>query len=384
MNKDEYSEVIAGKILLGKIIPTSVDTKDVSAPFDRIVELTQKSNWTPEMILEEVGFFIYNKAIEAATSVETLDADWAKLLRQSSIRYEVGKDFKDAADSLIRGEHIDVGRLIHTAYRLDQSEFRIIKGNEVDPGIVPFRKTYWDPIDVHIGGIPESGLTVIGAPPGVGKTSLLIRMAIQAAKNGKPTMLFSMEMTNRQLMYRFLQLDSSITEEQKSLISICDDIISPTELSTLAATVGKDIWFIGVDFAELMFGGGGKNSSSESIMAEVYRILATTAKMLNVPIVLLSQLNRDYQDSIPQITHLRYTGMAEALASLILLIYNPSAVFVAQDSKGALPRKPNTGYIIMGKSRYGHNYPGYGRFAIEVQWDGIAGWGTSPGQMRPL
>jgi replicative DNA helicase len=119
-------------------------------------------------------------------------------------------------------------------------------------------------------------------------------------------------------------------------------------------------------------------------MAQVYLTLARAAKITGVPFILLSQLSRSYTGGMPEITHLRYTGMAEALSALILLLYNPSAIFVSQSSGGALPRQAGKGYIIVGKSRYGHKYPGHGRFAIQCDWDGAAGWGDDKGIMKPL
>jgi replicative DNA helicase len=179
---------------------------------------------------------------------------------------------------------------------------------------------------------------------------------------------------------------SPINQQERSNILICDDILKPSQVSSVATLIPDDLHFIGVDFAELMLAGG--SDRTESAMAEVYSTLVYTAKTLNVPIVLLSQLSRSYQGGLPQITHLRYTGMAEALASLILLLYNPFAIFASQDSQGALPKQRGKGYVIVGKTRYGHNSMNQvtsGRFAIQLDWDGKGGWGDlPPKEVHPL
>jgi len=59
-----------------------------------------------------------------------------------------------------------------------------------------------------------------------------------------------------------------------------------------------------------------------------------------------------------------------------LLIYNKGAIFVKQDSGGALPHVKGKAWIIVGKSRYGNVARQGGRFAIQVGWDGAKGWGN--------
>ncbi len=383
MNREELSELVAGKMILREIASTAVNPDDLIPPYDEIARLIQREKkWDTELLIEEIDYFPVERAMNTAGSVNGMPADWSKMLHTAAVRQVVGNSLALAGQKLIRGEKVDSAEIIQDAYKLDGSKRSVETADQITPGLAPFLKTYWPPIDVHIGGIPKSGLTVIGAPPGVGKTSLLITLAVQSAKNGKKSLIFSMEMTSQQLLHRMLQLDPTLTMEERKLIHIVDDIMTPAQVSSLSTVVGNDIHFVGIDFAELMLVGDG--SSSESIMAQVYLTLARAAKITGVPFILLSQLNRSYAGGMPEITHLRYTGMAEALSSLILLLYNPSAIFVSQSSNGALPRIKGKGYIIMGKSRYGHKWPGHGRFAIQVDWDGVMGWGQDKGIMKPL
>lgn len=383
MNREELSELVAGKLCTREIASIAVNAADLTPPYDEIAKYVQSNkSWTLESLIEDVDYYLVERAMSVADSTTDLPADWPKMLHTSAVRFDVGSSLMLRANELLRGESVDSAEIIQAAYKLEGASKQIMKASEIVPGIAPFQRTFWAPVDTHIGGIPKASLTVVGAPPGVGKTSLLIRMAVAAAQNGKRSLIFSMEMTGQQLLHRMLQLETGLTMEQRELILIADDIMTPAQVASLASVITDDLYFVGIDFAELMLVGDG--SSSESVMAQVYLTLARAAKITGIPFVLLSQLSRGYVGGIPGINHLRYTGMAEALSSLILLLYNPSAIFVNQSSGGALPRIAGQGYIIVGKSRYGHNHPGHGRFAIQCDWGGKTGWGTDPGIMKPL
>ncbi len=383
MNREELSELVAGKLCTREIASIAVNAADLTPPFDEIAKYVQKNKmWTLEELIEDVDYYVVERAMSVADNTTDLPADWPKMLHTSAVRFDVGTSLMLKANELLRGESVDSADIIQSAYKLAGASKQIMKASEIEPGIAPFQRTFWAPIDTHIGGIPKAGLTVVGAPPGVGKTSLLIRMAVAAAQNGKRSLIFSMEMTGQQLLHRMLQLEEGLTMEERDMILIADDIMTPAQVASLASVITDDLYFVGIDFAELMLVGDG--SSSEAVMAQVYLTLARAAKITGIPFVLLSQLSRGYVGGIPGINHLRYTGMAEALSALILLLYNPSAIFVNQSSGGALPRIAGKGYIIMGKSRYGHNHPGHGRFAIQCDWDGKTGWGTDGGIMKPL
>ena len=80
---------------------------------------------------------------------------------------------------------------------------------------------------------------------------------------------------------------------------------------------------------------------------------------------------------------LRYTGMAEALAALVLFLHNPTQIFI--ESSDALPLIDGRGYIIVAKSRFGYKdgrHSGVG--AIQLAWDGATGWGDKEYGWYPL
>lgn len=362
----------------------AVSVDDLLSPYSDIARIVQdETGWSIDEIIQRVGYFPVDRAMTAADHVNGVPADWPRLLHRVAVRDVVGSKLERASQVLRRGDLYEPSELVKLARQLAGDIGAVETADNVKSEQMSFRKTFWHPIDAFVGGIPKAGLTVIGAPPGVGKTSLLVKMAAIAARNGKKSLLFSMEMTGSQLKHRMLATQELTSEEQK-LISISDDILMPSEVASIAALTPDidDLWFIGIDFAELMMVGG-RDNNTEAIMGRIYLDMSRMAKYLRIPIVLLSQLNRNYQGGLPQITHLRYSGMAEAVASLILLIYNRKAIFVRQDSGGALPDAKDKAWLIVGKSRYGHNTKYSGRFAIQVGWTGKGGWGDT-GAAFPL
>jgi hypothetical protein len=77
---------------------------------------------------------------------------------------------------------------------------------------------------------------------------------------------------------------------------------------------------------------------------------------------------------------LRYSGMGEALASLVLFLHNPSQIYIQQAD--TLPLEEGKGYIVVAKSRFGYKLGGPG--AVQLDFDGATGWGDEGYQWFPL
>src|SRR6185295_565339 len=230
------------------------------------------------------------------------------------------------------------------------------------------------PLDLHVGGIPKHGLTVIGGAPGTGKTYTLVKLAVAFAKKHpkKKLILFTMEMTMGQLAARLLD-EANIPLAIRKNITLYEDSMSPTDVVAIAARM-DDVGLVCIDFAEMMI----QDEVSESSVAAAYRTLANAAKNLRCPFVLLSQLSRGYVNRIPMLTDLRYSGAAEAMGALVMLLFNPSQIVVGADENKTLPYRPGRAWIIIAKSRFGHKHKGPG--AMEVEWrEEEGGWGDNSG-----
>ena len=171
-------------------------------------------------------------------------------------------------------------------------------------------------LDKMTGGLQQSDLIIIAARPGVGKSSLSLSMAFNAAlRYGKHIGVFSLEMSGEQLVQRLLSMDTGVDSQRLRLGYVDDDewpaisrslgnlasapiyiddtpAISVIELRSksrrLQAEFGVDM--IIVDYLQLMRGGRSDNRVQE--VAEITRSLKELARELNVPVVALSQLSR--------------------------------------------------------------------------------------------
>jgi replicative DNA helicase len=291
-----------------------------------------------------------------------------------------------------RGEDVDVGKIMAIIQTLEKEQTDFLTMDKVEPAKqeelwVPTYYLPWDanvgPNVAGLGGVIRGGLSIIGAPPGVGKTTLLLRMFVNMAKASKRVAFFSMEMTLSQVALRMLEMEK-LPKKVRQRILASEEVCPVQEVYAKAArlaAVYPDLYCIGIDFADLMVEG----EQTESMMGDIYKTLAVLAKRTGVPIILISQLSRRYEGGLPRVSHLRYSGMAEATASLVALLYNPDNLWVdmGQTRKdNPLPFSPGKAYIILGKSRYGFKHGGIGAFLVD--WKGDMGWGETSLGWYPL
>lgn len=193
-------------------------------------------------------------------------------------------------------------------------------------------------LDKMLGGLQKSDLIILAARPGVGKTSLAISVAQAAArKYGKRVAVFSLEMSNEQLVQRMLAAETGIDSQRLRLGDIhgedewhrlmeaagalsdapifIDDTpaISALELRTKARRLyaEHDLDLVVVDYLQLMTGGEKRNENRVQEISNISRGLKGLARELNVPVLALSQLSRAVegrQDKRPILSDLRESG----------------------------------------------------------------------------
>jgi replicative DNA helicase len=207
-------------------------------------------------------------------------------------------------------------------------------------------------VDDHTAGFQPGNLIILAARPGMGKTSLALTMAAEAARvDQKPVAFFSLEMTNEELVQRLLasaaRLDSqklkrgnihdnewttlSEAMSQLSMLPIyLDDSasITITEIRSRARRLkasSNGLGIIFIDYLQLVRPGQlSKGANRNDEIAEICRSLKATAKDLAVPIVALAQLNRAVearQDKRPMLSDLRDSGSIEQEADIVAFIY---------------------------------------------------------------
>ncbi|MCM1520393.1 MAG: replicative DNA helicase [Lachnoclostridium sp.] len=212
-------------------------------------------------------------------------------------------------------------------------------------------------LDKLTSGWQNSDLIIIAARPAMGKTAFVLSMAKNMAVSSNiPVAIFSLEMSNLQLVNRLIQNTCEIEGEKiksgqlspmewDQLMSrvkhlygaplFIDDTASLSifELRTKARRLVRehDVKFIIIDYLQLMNASGMKFGSREQEVSMISRSLKQLAKELNIPIVALSQLNRSVESrgadskdgKRPQLSDLRESGAIEQDADIVCFIHRP-------------------------------------------------------------
>lgn len=228
-------------------------------------------------------------------------------------------------------------------------------------------------------------LTLIAARPSQGKTALAMQIAenvarqLQADKDPGCVAVFSAEMSGWSLYHRMAGALAGVNihslrngkgapdeyarmeEAMDRLHSVpvwIDDNTGPTtaqmleQLSRLNETIPVRLMLF--DFVEL---GGDRAQKEDLRISAIAHNLKGIAKTLQIPVVALSQLNRDVENranKMPQLSDLRYSGMLEQLADVVMFIMRPE-YYVERATSVDVPQEDKQGvaYIQYAKNRNG-------------------------------
>ncbi len=229
-------------------------------------------------------------------------------------------------------------------------------------------------LDKLLGGLQRSDMLVMAGRPGMGKTSLALSIALQSARQWqKRVAIFSLEMSDEQLVQRLVSAETGIDSQRLRLGDIREDewptfiqatnllanspifiddtpAISALDLRSKArrlhAEHGLDLLI--VDYLQLMRGDFRSENRQQEI-SFISRSIKGLARELNIPVLALSQLSRQVEsrhDKRPMLSDLRESGSIEQDADVVMFIYrddvyNPDTEF------------PNIAEIIVGKHRSG-------------------------------
>jgi len=200
----------------------------------------------------------------------------------------------------------------------------------------------YDLLDKFTLGMPRGQLIIVAAAPGLGKTTFGLNVAIRSQK---PVLFFSIEMTKRELFERTLSIRSGIPHREikahrlkkedidrlyKTCIRniYCDDSSQLTvgqvraRLSSFCRKQKPGL--VIVDYLQLMNDPAKKNESEALRIGRITYGLKAIAKDFDVPMILISQLNRDYSkrtDKRPKMSDLRESGAIEQAAYMIFLLH---------------------------------------------------------------
>lgn len=211
-------------------------------------------------------------------------------------------------------------------------------------------KTGFTKLDEAIIGIPKSHLTTIASRPGMGKTSFMLQLKRNLVESGNKPLIISIEMTSDQLLIKdisaYSKIDSrliesgKITEAENKAISdaakkICEDNYFIEDdgnwtiekiKSTIRRYLIKDkIDIVFLDYLTLIRTPNRKDRYDLAV-GEITNSLREFAKETKLPIVILSQLNRDCEkrlDKKPILADLRESGSIEQDSKTVLFLFRP-------------------------------------------------------------
>ena len=246
-------------------------------------------------------------------------------------------------------------------------------------------QTGFSALDRVLAGMGKSDLVLVGARPGMGKTSFALNIATNVAKQTKKAVcIFSLEMSAEQLVNRVLASEALVNsytlrtgelkpEDWEHLavaageLSGCDILIDDTSGMTVTAMKAKlrrvqNLGLVVIDYLGLMQGDHHNDNRVQEV-SEISRSLKIMAKELMVPVVCCAQLSRGPEsrtDKKPMLSDLRDSGAIEQDADTVIFLYR-SEYYKTDDAAG---QDTSIAEVIIAKNRHGSTG------TVEMGWNG--------------
>ncbi len=271
--------------------------------------------------------------------VQGLALSAGQMTAQERIDEATGKLLALAEHGAGKGEPRSMGELLGSV--VNSIEARMLRGGEVS-GL----PTGFADLDAMLDGLKAGDLIIIAGRPSMGKSALALNIAENVALDGKPVMVFSLEMSDAQLITRALSSVGRINSKTLASGRLTDDdwdrvtnamgrlhkaplIIDQTPALSAGQMRARarrqkrkgGLALIVIDYLQLMRGQG-ENRHQE--LSAITKALKAMAKDLGVPVVCLSQLSRkveDRADKRPMMSDLRESGAIEEDADVIAMVY---------------------------------------------------------------
>lgn len=377
-----------------EIFRAMVELSDRSQPVDAI---TLTDALRSKGALEQIGGPGYIAELADAVPTAANVAHYARIVREKAVLRSLATIATDIASSayeasadvdefLDEAEHrifeISERRIkpsFHTMPELTRESLKLLERLYENRELVTGVPTGFKDLDVLTAGLQPSDLVVLAARPSMGKSALALNIAAYAAMEAEPkrgVAFFSLEMSKEQLVLRLLCSEARVDSAKAragylserdfpklaqaaarlSEAPIFIDDSSDTTAITLKAKCRRlarersnNLGLVIVDYIQLMRSSR-PGESREKEIAEISRSLKGLAKELKVPVIGLSQLNRQVEtrpDRRPLLADLRESGAIEQDADVIAFIYREE-MYKGKDSK-----EPGVAEIIVAKQRNG-------------------------------
>ncbi len=263
-----------------------------------------------------------------------------------------------------------------------QNVYREIETLSETGGAISGAKTGFSGLDKMLIQMGKGDLIIVGARPGMGKTSFAMNIAVNVAKSKKAVAIFSLEMSGEQLVTRILSSEALInsstlrtgqlkTEEWENLASVasslagCDIYVDDTSQITATEMKSKlrripNLGLVVIDYIGLMQSTSNTDNRAQQV-GEISRNLKIMAKDFGIPIVCCAQLNRGTEQrggdaKKPTLADLRDSGSIEQDADIVLFLYRDEYykdISGTQNNDPNVPDSANTAEVIVAKNRHG-------------------------------
>lgn len=390
--------------------------------------VTLKSDFEADEGLKEVGGPAYlARLMGAAIAPHSSIADYATMVVELANERRVYQMFKDGMDAIRSRSPLSE---VKSTVELALSEVSAEAGQADSVSLIAaftqaitnMNKAFSESrpmglqtgigvLDARLGGLFAPDLIVIAGRPSMGKTSLATSLALRAARQGVGVGVVSREMSEEGLAHRILSELSGVpyfeyrkahemspenfrktVEASKNGIDLPIEIVPPhiRDIGAIYSSAKKidrkfksvgGLGLLVVDYLQIV---GGKGNSRHEEIANVSVGLKNLAKMLNCPVVALSQLSRGVEmreNKRPVLPDLRESGQIEQDADVVLFTYRDSYYLERQTAEtdmekrnaqlDAIERSKNVMEIITAKQRFGPIGTDKIGFAIETNrfWD---------------
>jgi replicative DNA helicase len=389
INEEDFYRIAHSRVF--KSIKSLVEKNE---PVDII---TLKEELNRKGYLEDVGGDVYLTTLLNSAATPTNAAYYAKIVKQKATERKlletcslIINDLYDSSmdtDELINSAESRIYEVTNHNLKNDYSvldsklmktyfqELEKYQTEGKQPGLI----TGFPDLDNLTGGFKPGQLIIIAARPAMGKTSFALNIALKTALKHKNTVaVFSLEMSKKELVTRLIsssarvdmsklsmknkKLESNdwlkITQKADELVKakiFLDDTagLEPSEIRAKARRIKskyKDLDLIIVDYLQLMKVRRGKAQNREQEIAEISRTLKEIAKELELPVVALSQLNREVDkrdNKRPRMSDIRESGAIEQDADMIMFLFREEVYNQEDLSKAGLAE------LIVAKNRSG-------------------------------
>ena len=315
--------------------------------------------------------------------------DYAKIVKDKSVL----RMLIEACSKITEDAYSEQDEVKHVLDSAEQKIFDIASGNETkgfahirdvlkltldnlnllstDPEATKGTPTGFSDLDNTLVGMGKGELILVGARPGMGKTSFVLNIASNVAKQTKKAVcVFSLEMSNEELVSRMLSGEGMVDsynirsgkltpEDWKNLaqaaasLAECDILIDDTTGITVTGMRAKlrrvkNLGLVVIDYLQLMQSDRRIDNRVNEV-AEISRNMKILAKELRVPVICCAQLSRGPEsrtDKRPMLSDLRDSGAIEQDADVVMFLYRDE--YYNNDKTGT-----SAAEVIVAKNRHG-------------------------------